>query len=200
MKENFGLYVKELREEYGYTLSDLAYELDCSDAYLSQIENNRRKNTPTIEFLKKMSVALDTSFAKLLDVAGHHDLAEGQYLKELFGDIKSSNTYKLMLNGKEKTLEEDESLLEVVEQTYLNVQAIIAYVEDERFKGQELREEFMKFNNVLALYKDLIESTAENNSKWNMIEKKNSDGIDKKLFLKINTLNEVNNLIERISD
>lgn len=43
MKETFGEYIKRLRTENGYTLTQLAAKLDLDSANLSKIENNKRE-------------------------------------------------------------------------------------------------------------------------------------------------------------
>ena len=43
MKETFGEYIKGLRTENGFTLTQLAAKLDLDSANLSKIENNKRE-------------------------------------------------------------------------------------------------------------------------------------------------------------
>ncbi len=43
MKETFGEYIKQLRTENGFTLTQLAAKLDLDSANLSKIENNKRE-------------------------------------------------------------------------------------------------------------------------------------------------------------
>lgn len=43
MKETFGEYIKRLRTEKGFTLTQLAAKLDLDSANLSKIENNKRE-------------------------------------------------------------------------------------------------------------------------------------------------------------
>ncbi|SFN21827.1 Helix-turn-helix [Paenimyroides ummariense] len=43
MKETFGEYIKRLRTENGFTLTQLAAKLDLDSANLSKIENNKRE-------------------------------------------------------------------------------------------------------------------------------------------------------------
>ena len=43
MRETFGEYIKRLRTENGFTLTQLAAKLDLDSANLSKIENNKRE-------------------------------------------------------------------------------------------------------------------------------------------------------------
>ncbi|HBX50448.1 MAG: hypothetical protein A2275_15935 [Bacteroidetes bacterium RIFOXYA12_FULL_35_11] len=43
MKETFGEYIKKLRLDNGFTLTQLAAKLDLDSANLSKIENNKRE-------------------------------------------------------------------------------------------------------------------------------------------------------------
>lgn len=43
MKETFGEYIKRLRTQNGFTLTQLAAKLDLDSANLSKIENNKRE-------------------------------------------------------------------------------------------------------------------------------------------------------------
>ena len=43
MEETFGEYIKRLRTENGFTLTQLAAKLDLDSANLSKIENNKRE-------------------------------------------------------------------------------------------------------------------------------------------------------------
>lgn len=76
LQENFPLVVVEklilreesqikiLREYRGYNLTQLARKLNISEAYLSQIENKKRKGN--IDLYKKISKALDIDVDLLL--------------------------------------------------------------------------------------------------------------------------------------
>ena len=58
--------IKQLRQEKGYSLNELAERAGISKAYLSQLENNRSKQ-PSAEILLKIASALRTTIADLLD-------------------------------------------------------------------------------------------------------------------------------------
>lgn len=58
VERDIGLRIKALRQASHLTLKQLAEEVGCSDAYLSQIENGRV--SPSISSLKKIATALRT--------------------------------------------------------------------------------------------------------------------------------------------
>ena len=61
--ETFGLYIKKLRNENGYTLTKLAALLDLDSANLSKIENGKREFDE--KRLKRLSIALKLDLDKL---------------------------------------------------------------------------------------------------------------------------------------
>jgi XRE family transcriptional regulator, master regulator for biofilm formation len=62
-----GLRIRRLREERGYSMSELAKHADVSKSYLSQIERSRQKN-PSLQLLNKVASSLDTSIDCLLGI------------------------------------------------------------------------------------------------------------------------------------
>jgi XRE family transcriptional regulator, master regulator for biofilm formation len=67
-----GTRIKNLRTLNGYSISELAKLANVSKSYLSLIERELKTN-PSISFLNKMAVTLDTSVEYLL---GHEDSSE----------------------------------------------------------------------------------------------------------------------------
>jgi transcriptional regulator with XRE-family HTH domain len=63
MKETFGEYIKRLRTENGFTLTQLAAKLDLDSANLSKIENNKREFDE--RRLTLLSKVFDLDIAKL---------------------------------------------------------------------------------------------------------------------------------------
>lgn len=63
MKETFGEYIKRLRSENGFTLTQLAAKLDLDSANLSKIENNKREFDE--RRLTLLSKVFDLDIAKL---------------------------------------------------------------------------------------------------------------------------------------
>jgi XRE family transcriptional regulator, master regulator for biofilm formation len=62
-----GETIRRLREEKGYTMTELAKYADVSKSYLSQIERCHQNN-PSLQFLNKVAGSLDTSIDYLLGV------------------------------------------------------------------------------------------------------------------------------------
>ena len=63
MRETFGEYIKRLRTENGFTLTELAAKLDLDSANLSKIENNKREFDE--RRLTLLSKVFDLDIAKL---------------------------------------------------------------------------------------------------------------------------------------
>lgn len=66
----FGSYIRELRESKGLTLNQVALYSDISAAQLSRIENGKR-GVPKPSTIKKISEALKTDYDELMVIAGH---------------------------------------------------------------------------------------------------------------------------------
>jgi|SRR5690625_762998 len=160
----FGNYLKYLREDYGFTLSELAEEVGYSTAYLSQIEKGRRKKRATIDMLKQLSLALETPYSELLRKAGYEELAEGQYYKELFFSIKlNKNREYLWVDKRDET---NEDLKLITNLTNVNLKGVFEWTDDQRFSENEtiyLREHF---NELLLKYKEIIKELVNANQKW----------------------------------
>lgn len=78
MKETFGEYIKRLRTENGFTLTQLAAKLDLDSANLSKIENNKR------EFDERRLTLLSDVF----------DLDLSKLRTEFFSDIIAKKIYE----------------------------------------------------------------------------------------------------------
>lgn len=60
-----GERIKRLREQKGYSISELAKIAGVSKSYLSYIERDVQRN-PSLQFLSKIAITLDTSIEHLL--------------------------------------------------------------------------------------------------------------------------------------
>lgn len=60
-----GERIKHLREQRGYSITELADLADVSKSYLSYIERDLQKN-PSLQFLSKLIAPLETSIEYLL--------------------------------------------------------------------------------------------------------------------------------------
>lgn len=203
MKDNsntFGGYIKGLREYYGYTMADLADEMGYSDAYISQIENNRKKGVPSIDLIKKLSEALETPFSEVLKKAGYDDLAEGQYLKELLNGVETKSKYGIILD--DTSIESYGDFEKDFDEIELNVRAIIAHAHNKEFNIEETKHIISNFKGMLTLYKQILELSAVANKKWNEIRNDikgtKNDLENKQLFVRLETIHEVNRFIEEI--
>lgn len=78
MKETFGEYIKRMRTENGFTLTQLAAKLDLDSANLSKIENNKR------EFDERRLTLLSEVFN--LDIA--------ELRTEFFSDLIAKKIYE----------------------------------------------------------------------------------------------------------
>jgi len=63
MKATFGEYIRQLRTDKGFTLTELAALLKLDSANLSKIENNKREFDE--KRLEKLATAFDLDFEKL---------------------------------------------------------------------------------------------------------------------------------------
>ncbi|MCB5238899.1 helix-turn-helix domain-containing protein [Niallia circulans] len=66
----FGEYLKKLRKDLGYTLTELSKLSGVSQPYLSQMEGGKR-GIPSTETLRKIAEPLDINYSELLIKAGH---------------------------------------------------------------------------------------------------------------------------------
>lgn len=60
-----GERIKRLREKNGYSITELAHLANVSKSYLSYIERNLQNN-PSLQFLSKLAVPLETNVEYLL--------------------------------------------------------------------------------------------------------------------------------------
>jgi len=83
-----GQRIKELRNRKGYSISKLALLAGVSKSYLSYIERELRNN-PSLEFLGKLAVPLDTTLEHLLNNGGN----------ELYPDERIDEEWKNLLSS-----------------------------------------------------------------------------------------------------
>ncbi|GIN89518.1 transcriptional regulator [Siminovitchia terrae] len=68
-----GLYIKELREKRGFSLSKLALKAGISKSYLSYIERDMQKN-PSLQVLSKIARPLGVSVEQLLQESTQREI------------------------------------------------------------------------------------------------------------------------------
>lgn len=64
LRERFGIQMKRLRTEHGYTQLQLATEMHADRSYLSDVENG--KKAMTLNMMWKLATALDMNLSQLL--------------------------------------------------------------------------------------------------------------------------------------
>lgn len=69
--ESIGQKLRELRKEAKLTLKQVAQEVDCTAAYLSQIEND--KASPSIATLKKIAQVFNVRIVDFFLDESHED-------------------------------------------------------------------------------------------------------------------------------
>jgi transcriptional regulator with XRE-family HTH domain len=68
--ETLGEILRRRREELGLTLREVEHKTGVSNAYLSQVENNKITR-PSPSFLRDLAIAYRLSYARLMQLAGH---------------------------------------------------------------------------------------------------------------------------------
>ncbi|QPR68585.1 helix-turn-helix transcriptional regulator [Lysinibacillus macroides] len=139
--KNFGVFLKNAREEIGLTLSQLGDLIGYSNPYLSQIETGKRKNPPSPELLKKLSEAMgNVTYAGLLDAAGYHELAKNESMKQLYEDFGGDNELSVIeLRKKVEDLQKTSDLKKLLSEETLWNEKIAP-----RYNGHKLTEQDRK--------------------------------------------------------
>lgn len=70
MERIFGSYLKEMRENKGWSINQLAQAADISGSQISRIENGLR-GIPKPQTLRKMAEALEIPYEELMNKAGY---------------------------------------------------------------------------------------------------------------------------------
>lgn len=70
MDHIFGSYLKEMRENKGWSINQLAQAADISGSQISRIENGLR-GIPKPQTLRKMAEALEVPYEELMNKAGY---------------------------------------------------------------------------------------------------------------------------------
>jgi len=70
MVQKIGDYLKREREKLSFTLRNVEEKTGISNAYISQLENNKIAN-PSPKILHKLAELYEISYSKLLDLVGY---------------------------------------------------------------------------------------------------------------------------------
>ncbi|HLS08795.1 helix-turn-helix transcriptional regulator [Lentibacillus sp.] len=71
MTNQFGKYLKEKRDEKGFTINQLSLYSGISAAQLSRIENGKR-GVPKVENIQKLAESLSVPYDEIMRVAGYY--------------------------------------------------------------------------------------------------------------------------------
>jgi len=196
-EQRFGDYLKELRESYGYTLVELGEKIGYSDAYLSQIEKNRKRNPLTIHLLKDLSEALNEPYSNLLEMAGYEELAEGQRLLEMFGEIRSQEKNKSYGVVHEKELADKVGISKKLVESYLEV------IHELELDGVQANNVMDYLVEILVSNREYIIAILEAYNKWQQLgdvscNKNLDDSLLKEAYVEISSKMEKKKLLNRI--
>lgn len=75
-KNDFGLSIKKIREEKGFSVRQAALQANISSSYWSQVENNKR-NVPKPTTLEKMAKGLRIPVQNIYQIAGLPNISNG---------------------------------------------------------------------------------------------------------------------------
>jgi len=98
MTEDFGKYIRSLRQEHGLSLRAVGAMAGVSSSYLAQIEHSRRR-PPGPDILKRLAPVYDVPVRDLLKAAGHLEetgpgLSEEDEIELAFHYVMSDPRYK----------------------------------------------------------------------------------------------------------
>lgn len=79
---NFGKYLKTKRKEKNLSMNKLAVLTGVTAMYISQLESGKREN-PSIEVLKKLTISLEVPYENLLEAAGYFSIEKAGYKEEI---------------------------------------------------------------------------------------------------------------------
>ncbi|MHA3788275.1 helix-turn-helix domain-containing protein [Flavobacterium hauense] len=109
MMSSLGATLKEARKNVGLTLRQVEDMTDISNAYLSQLENDKIKN-PSVNILSKLSSLYKVSLKTLLSNAKMIDKKEAQQ-----EEINLSFAQKIAFRAEDLTEEERNDVLKYLE-------------------------------------------------------------------------------------
>ena len=99
MDHIFGSYLKEMRENKGWSINQLAQAADISGSQISRIENGLR-GIPKPQTLRKMAEALEVPYEELMNKAGYlrRDLAKHENISApAWATSRDKRDFKKML-------------------------------------------------------------------------------------------------------
>ncbi len=110
--EEFGKYIKNIRNDRNLTTRQLELYSGVSNSYLSQLENGKR-NIPSPDVLRKLSKGLKVPYKELLEKAGYIDEETiSSHPSDLVEILKEQGVTAF---GKKLTEEEKEHVLNTID-------------------------------------------------------------------------------------
>ncbi|MGM1048679.1 Transcriptional regulator, contains XRE-family HTH domain [Paenibacillus uliginis N3/975] len=109
MEQSFGSYLKQLREERGWSMNQLAQAAEISGSQISRIENGLR-GVPKPQTIRKIADALDGSYEELMKRAGYLESEHTDQKSGVDIPVPEWATYKDKRDFK-KMLEDDGDLM-----------------------------------------------------------------------------------------
>lgn len=109
MNKKLGVYLKESRKKFNFKLRAVEEKTGISNAYLSQLENNKIAN-PSPSILHKLANCYNLSYSYLMQLAGHPVPEESINNKKGI-----SPSFRLSNNFNNLTKEEEKKLLEYLQ-------------------------------------------------------------------------------------
>ncbi|PID03806.1 transcriptional regulator [Sporosarcina sp. P2] len=113
--EEFGIYIRELRNQRNLSIRQLELYSGVSNSYLSQLENGKRE-TPSPEILKKLAGPLKTSHLNLMIAAGHieNEDSDEEEFQKVISDPELKRWYSELPNSDEKDLRKLRKMWEII--------------------------------------------------------------------------------------
>jgi transcriptional regulator with XRE-family HTH domain len=99
MNETLGTHLKDVRKQRNLTLRAVEGKTGISNAYLSQLENNKI-SFPSPKFLNKLAALYEVSYEQLMKLAGYPVSADKEQalafrLESSFGDLTPDEKTKV---------------------------------------------------------------------------------------------------------
>lgn len=139
-RQEFGAYIKRLREERQLSLREVEKAVGISNSYLYQIERGER-NPPKPEILKKMAALYNVGFASMMAAAKLHENSDDAFfeandLERAFDYVRRDPRFKFgtHMNGDVLTPEAKRFIVEVYE-AGMNVQ-LLRRTDEGKGKGE----------------------------------------------------------------
>jgi transcriptional regulator with XRE-family HTH domain len=109
---DFGKYIKSLREQKGYSVNQLAIYSEVSAAQISRIETGQR-GVPKPETIQKLAKGLKRPYKELMRVAGH--IEDGSDLNKYFPEANEGEENVFFKNWESLSEEDKKQALDYIQ-------------------------------------------------------------------------------------